>query len=97
VTTVDGLEPTETRLLLCAAIMLGDVAHRHWNHREWFVRDRKTGRERTCTAAIDELWLAGWIKFTPHGEGTRVGLTSIGAAILDEHGGKVLKRYRETT
>ena len=93
-TTVDGLEPTETRLTLCAAIALGDV--RLSSEDEWVLVYRESGRQYVRTAAVRELIAVGWVASWT-GTGLRAVLTELGQAMLDEHGGKVLKRYRETT
>ena len=91
---MDGLEPTETRLLLCAAIMLGDVvAFGDGNDRRWHLTYRETNRSYDRTTAVEELIREGWVADRE----TAPTLTVKGRAMLDEHGGKVLKRYRETT
>jgi len=93
-TAVDGLEPTETRLLLCAAISLGDVETEGGElDPAWWLVYRETGRRYDRTTAMQELIREGWVAHRL----PRPVLTQVGQAMLDEHGGKVLKRYRRTT
>jgi hypothetical protein len=103
VTTVDGLEPTETRLYLLVAAKLGDVEAGQDvdGVLEWHLVNRHqpgTRRRYDRTTAVFELVRAGWLEvLTNRGEDPVIALTELGQQIFDEHGAKVLKRYRETT
>ena len=101
-TTVDGLEPTETRLYLLVAAKLGDVEVGMEADRAvvWHLVDhhKPHSRRHDRTAGVFELVRAGWLEvLTNRGEDPVIALTELGQQIFDEHGGKVLKRYRETS